>query len=305
MDGVLVIDKPEGISSHDIVREVKRLPCIDGKVGHTGTLDPMATGVLPLCIGRATRLSSFLMKGRKEYLATMKLGEETDTLDREGKVVYRAVDKIQVGAGDISRALKLFIGEISQVPPVYSAIKKNGVPLYKLARKGIKPKMETRKVFIYELELTRIDLPFVSFKAVVSSGTYVRALCRDIGRELGCYAYLYGLRRIRSGDFSIGESFSLEEFKSAPEENLRRYLIPIEKLLRDIPAVEVDGKVEEKLLNGAPPVLGMDFIIKGGVRAQSGEKVRFVSIGGRLLSIAEIMDVKDGKVVFSLLRVFA
>ncbi len=204
MNGVLIIDKPEGWTSHDVVAYVKkRLGA--RKVGHLGTLDPIATGVLPLVIDGATKFARFLDAGKKEYIARLRLGVETDTYDSAGKAVATA-DCSHIKEEDIERVLSSFRGRITQVPPMYSAVKRNGTPLYKLARKGITVERETKEVEIFALEITAMELPSVDFRAVCSKGTYIRAICHDAGRALGCGAHMAGLRRVRCGDFSIAEA---------------------------------------------------------------------------------------------------
>lgn len=204
--GVLVIDKPQGWTSHDVVAHVKR-KLKARKVGHLGTLDPLATGVLVLVINGATKYSSLLDTGAKEYLAVAKLGEETDTYDREGKVVA-SFDVSAITEEAVRRALDGFRGAISQVPPMYSAIKSNGKPLYKLARKGVTVEREARLVEVYRLDVVRIDIPVVEFKVLCSRGTYLRSMCHDLGKALGAGAHLADLRRLASGDFSISEAVS-------------------------------------------------------------------------------------------------
>ncbi|HEX7416157.1 MAG TPA: tRNA pseudouridine(55) synthase TruB, partial [Smithellaceae bacterium] len=207
MNGIVIIDKPAGKTSHDIVSEVKKI--MDAKkAGHTGTLDPMATGVLPICLNEATKLAQFLSGENKEYLATMLLGVKTDTLDTEGEVTGQS-DKF-VRDEEIKAALKQMVGKIRQVPPAYSAVKYCGKPLYKYARKGIFLETAAREVEIYSIVVEDISFPRVTFQIVCSKGTYIRTLCSDVGDLLGCGACLCGLRRLRSGLFSADMAVSLE-----------------------------------------------------------------------------------------------
>lgn len=297
MDGVLVIDKPKGLTSHDVVLKVRRVLDRREKVGHLGTLDPIATGVLPICIGKATRLSFFLMKGKKEYIATMKLGEETDTLDSQGNVIYRG--EIDVDVSAVDKVLQTFKGRKEQVPPSYSAIKRDGIPLYKLARKGIVFDLEPREVFIYDIALLNISLPFVTFRVITSPGTYVRSLCRDIGRALGCYGYMYDLRRIRSGEFSIEESLPLHNLSL---EVIEINIVPMNKLLFYMPYIEVDRATEDKIRKGIPPRMKW----YDGNKPTPGEMIRFLSKDGRLLSIAKVRGFDNkGGLSFCLLRVLS
>ncbi len=226
MNGILIADKPCGCTSHDVVARVKRA-LRARKVGHLGTLDPMATGVLPLVINKATKFARFLDGGKKEYLSTLKLGEETDTYDAEGRVVA-ATDPSSVEDGEIIKVLKGFIGKIRQVPPMYSSKKINGTPLYRMARKGIVVEREAREVEIFDLEVTEISIPYVKFSVSCSRGTYVRALCNDVGRALGCGAHLVKLRRTGSGPFSIAQSID----PASPGEVLARSIIPLEEALK-------------------------------------------------------------------------
>lgn len=223
--GVLVVDKPAGWTSHDVVAHVKR-KLKAKKVGHLGTLDPLATGVLVLVINGATKYSSLLDTGAKEYLAMARLGEETDTYDREGKVVASS-DVSGMTEESVRRALGGFRGVIRQVPPMYSAIKSNGTPLYKLARKGVTIEREAREVEIYGLEVFRIELPMVEFKVLCSRGTYLRSMCHDLGEALGTGAHLTELRRLASGDFSIGEAVP----PGIEAEGLAGRIIPLEEAL--------------------------------------------------------------------------
>lgn len=226
MNGVLVADKPNGWTSHDVVAVVKKKLGAK-KVGHLGTLDPLATGVLPLVINGATKYASLLGGGKKEYAASLKLGSATDTYDSEGKVIFSA-DPSGVTADDVARALKGFTGRIRQVPPMFSAVKRNGVPLYKLARKGVTVEREPREVEVFSLELTGVSLPFVSLLAACSRGTYIRSICHDLGEALGCGAHMTSLKRTGCGEFSIDESVSPE---ASPEE-LAKMVIPLEEALQ-------------------------------------------------------------------------
>ncbi|MBI1911865.1 MAG: tRNA pseudouridine(55) synthase TruB [Deltaproteobacteria bacterium] len=226
MNGVLIVDKPKGWTSHDAVAAVKRKLGAK-KVGHLGTLDPLATGVLVLVIDGATKFATSLDTGQKEYLSTLKLGEETDSYDTEGKVVFTG-DYSNITAEDIKKALGTFTGKIQQVPPMYSAIKKGGTPLYKLARKGVVLEREPREVEIFSLEVTRIELPLVEFRVACSKGTYIRSICHDTGKILGCGAHLTELKRLACGDFKIEDAVTPE----LTGEQLREKIIPLEEALR-------------------------------------------------------------------------
>lgn len=199
--GVIIIDKPSGWTSHDCVASVKkRLKA--RKVGHLGTLDPLATGMLVLVVNGATRFARFLDGGKKDYLVSMRLGSTTDTYDSEGAVLATG-DTSSISDGAVISAFSGFSGRIKQVPPMYSAIKKDGVPLYRLARKGEVIEREARDVEIFSLEILRVSVPDVEFRVVCSKGTYVRSICNDAGAILGCGGHLTGLRRMGSGPFRM------------------------------------------------------------------------------------------------------
>lgn len=225
MDGILVIDKPAKWTSNDAVQKVKRtIGAL--KVGHLGTLDPMATGVLPLVINRATKFADSFNRGIKVYVADMKFGEATDTCDAEGRLVETG-DVSGVKPEDAVKALKVFLGVIMQTPPMYSAIKIRGTPLYRLARKGLEVERAKREAVIYSMEVLRVSLPFARFRVACSRGTYVRSICAEAGLLLGCFAHMTGLRRMESSGFSIDEA-------TAPDGNkdeLVSRIIPLESAL--------------------------------------------------------------------------
>jgi len=217
MDGILVVDKPGGITSHQVVSTVKKLLGA-AKVGHGGTLDPLATGVLPIFLNRATRLSSFLTHGRKKYRATMKLGVETDTQDREGTITAEHAS-LPTDPQQITDVLHGFTGRLEQTPPMFSALKYRGTPLYKLARKGVSLERPARTVFIDEMTVREIRLPYVTFEVSCSPGTYVRTLCADSGRKLDCGAHLVELTRLQSGNFHLEDAITLDMLQRCSHEN--------------------------------------------------------------------------------------
>jgi len=219
MNGILIVDKPKGLTSHDVVNFVRKKFGIK-KVGHAGSLDPIATGVLVLLLGEATKLSAKLMSDDKVYDAALELGVTTDTLDADGKIAATK-DVSGVDNEKIKTVFSKFCGELLQEPPFFSAVKHNGTPLYKLARRGISVKKEPRRINIKELVIEKIDLPKIFFRVHCSKGTYIRKLCDDIGKELGCGAHMTFLRRVKSGDFGIEESISFEELKSITPEKLQ------------------------------------------------------------------------------------
>lgn len=250
MDGILLIDKPIGKTSHDMVYFVRRLTGIK-KVGHTGTLDPDATGVLPVCIGKATKVCDMLTASDKIYEAVLALGKTTDTQDASGNVLTEK--EVNVTCDDIIRITESFIGEIEQIPPMFSAIKKDGKKLYELARQGITIEREPRKVTIFDIKVKNIDLSLNIIRLVVhcSKGTYIRTLCEDIGNALGCGGYMHSLRRLSSGGFSIENCSTCDELKEIAElGKLSDYIIPADKVFSEYESVTLDAFLSSKLKNG-------------------------------------------------------
>jgi tRNA pseudouridine55 synthase len=238
MDGILIIDKPNGITSYQVVHTVKRLTGA-AKVGHGGTLDPLATGVLPIFLNKATRLVPFLMNGFKQYRATMQLGVETDTQDREGTVIAEN-RSLPADPQDIAEAVHSFKGVIAQIPPMYSALKYRGTPLYKLARKGVSLELVPRTIHIHAIRVIAIRLPLLTFEVECSPGTYIRTLCADIGRRLGCGAHLVSLTRLGCGSLVLDDAVKFEELPSLGEPDLlRQRLVPLCRCLTHLPLVMV------------------------------------------------------------------
>ncbi len=225
MDGIISVNKPKGITSYDVIRFIKSEFNFRGKIGHAGTLDPLAEGVLLILIGKATKLSSNLMYLEKEYIATMQLGKKTDTDDIEGEIIE--TKEVNVTNEDVIEVIKSFEGKYLQTPPLVSAIKYKGKPLYKLYKKGIIIKPEPKPVVIKKIEIEEIKLPYIRIRVFCSKGTYIRALCRDIGDKLGCGSTQIELKRTRIGPFSIEKSISLQQLK---EKGLENSIIPIQKL---------------------------------------------------------------------------
>jgi len=247
--GIIVIDKPQNITSAKVVAEVKRL-LNARKVGHAGTLDPFAAGVLVCCINDATRLARFLLAGNKTYDATLKLGIETDTQDMTGTVT--AVKPVKDWPEDtIKSAVKKFEGQIEQQPPVFSALKHKGTPLYRLARKGTPVQKPARKVHISKINILEVKLPLVHFEVSCSAGTYIRTLCADIGRQLGCGGHLLALTRTESSGFKIQQAISLARLeKQILAGDRKRYLISMTDAIGDMPACIADQKLIEKIRHG-------------------------------------------------------
>lgn len=244
MNGVINVYKPTGMTSYDVVHKVKKI-CNTKKVGHTGTLDPEASGVLPICIGRATKLVDYIMDEFKVYKAELLLGTVTDTYDREGKVIES--NEVNVTEEEVIKAIHSFKGQISQIPPMYSALKVNGKKLYDLARKGIEIEREPRNINIYDIEILEVNLPKVIFNVKCSKGTYIRSLCYDIGRNLGCGGAMWNLERTATGEFDIKNSVRLEELNI---DNVEQFLIPMDTALKKYERINIDVYFENMLING-------------------------------------------------------
>lgn len=279
MNGILNIFKPKGMSSFDVVRVVKKV-AKTGKVGHTGTLDPEATGVLPVCIGRATKIIDYIMDSEKIYEVTFKLGIRTTTYDLEGEILDEK-DTSNLSNEDILDVVKEFIGEYSQVPPMYSALKKNGVRLYELARQGIEVEREGRLINIYNIEDIKINNPYVSMKVTCSKGTYIRSLCYDIGEKLGVFATMTDLNRAKTSVFSQENSISVNDLT---EENIDDYIVTMEEALSKYEAITVHGKYIKLLVNGvrvADNRFTKDKIINNRLYRVYDEDSNFIGLGER------------------------
>jgi tRNA pseudouridine55 synthase len=280
VDGVLLIDKPVGLSSNDALIKAKRVVNAK-KAGHTGTLDPFATGLLPLCFGEATKFSQDLLEADKTYLATVHLGITTTTGDTEGEVLEtRDVD---VTAEQIEAGLARFRGPILQVPPMYSALKRDGKALYEYAREGITLEREARPVTIHELDLVAYAAPFLTIRVKCSKGTYVRVLGEDIGAHLGCGAHLSALRRVQVGALTTTNMVTLEELQA--HDNPLSLLAPVDALLSTFPRVDLTPELEKRFLNGQRLALGKEPV---SVPAEQG-RVR-VYADGRLLGTAILQE---------------
>jgi len=249
LDGFFIIDKQAGVTSHDIVAMVRRA-IGQKKVGHTGTLDPFATGVLPVAVGEGTKTIQFLDESVKEYRAVLKLGISTDTQDLTGSVT-RERDWSGLEVGDLERLLPRFTGKLSQLPPMFSALKRDGVPLYKLARAGVEVEREERQVEIHSLRFDWIRLPEAAFTVRCSRGTYVRTLADDIGEALGCGAHLLELRRSQSGLFREAEAISIDTLRACADP--ATLLFPLDRALAHLKAFELTADGGKKLANGVAP----------------------------------------------------
>ena len=278
MNGIIVIDKPQGKTSHDIVN-IMRKKFATRRVGHTGTLDPMATGVLPICIGNATRAADMLSASDKKYRATMILGKRTDTLDIDGEVTDEK--HVSVTEQQVYEVISGFVGEQDQIPPMYSAIKKDGKKLYDLARQGIEIEREPRRITIFSIDIIDINLPYITIDVHSSKGTYIRSLCDDIGTRLGCGAVMTSLRRTATGRFSIEDAYTLDELDEIRD--LSVTLKPTDTMFYDLPAITLNEKQEKSIING------VRMTWRTGVE---GETYRVYGADGRFLCISKLVDMR-------------
>ncbi len=282
--GVLNINKAPGMTSHDVVDAVRRILGVR-RVGHTGTLDPQGTGVLPVCVGRATRIAQYLTQAEKEYVMTLRLGITTDTLDGTGRETGRA-DATRVRRQDVEAVLPRFVGKIPQVPPLFSAKKRQGERLYRLARRGEVVEREPVTVTVFALELLGFDSPDVQLKATCSKGTYARSLCDDIGRALGCGGHLRALCRTRAGRFALEGSVTLETLEErVGTGRLGEVLLPIAEALGHLPGVRVAPEAGALILHGNAVTAGM--VVQFPSDVSRGKLVRVLGFRKQLLSLAE------------------
>ena len=298
MHGLLLLDKPAGLTSHDCVRQVRRL-FKTRKVGHAGTLDPLATGVLPIAIGNATKILQFLLAEDKSYRATFKLGITTDTLDSDGQIVLqRQVPSIS--SQTLIDICARFTGEIDQQPPMYSALKKDGVPLYKLARQGKEIERPTRRIKIFRLDIIESVADQVTIEVDCSKGTYIRSLAHDIGEALGCGAHITSLRRLRTGPFSIDECTTLEELGNASDK--QPFLVSADAALRNLPAAVLNDSGLARLKFGIPPQVE-DVTLDDP--PEPGTAVR-LQAAGELVAMARYAPLRENEKRgdFELIRVF-
>ena len=289
MNGIVLADKPAGISSAEVVRRVKSR-VKPARVGHLGTLDPFATGLLPIMIGEATKLAPFIDGGGKEYAGLIRLGVETDTLDRDGAEVRRA-DVPKISVENLAQVTARFTGAIEQIPPVYSAIKRAGVPLYRLARRGddVAPP-EKRSVEVKRLDLTCEAPDAIRFVATCSPGTYARSLARDIGVALGTVAHLDELRRTRNGAFSIADATPLSDIIEALDSGASLHLIALRDALVGLSEVAVDAIAEKRLRNGDSRALDSQVPPNGPlfkVISDSGDLIAVARATSRVTAIVE------------------
>jgi tRNA pseudouridine55 synthase len=278
ISGILNVDKPAGMTSHDVVDRVRQMRS-QRRVGHAGTLDPSATGVLVVCLGQATRVAEYLMASDKVYRAQIRLGVSTDTHDAEGEVTATAEVAVSEEEGwRLRRALASFVGSIQQMPPMYSALKREGTPLYKLARQGITVEREARSVEIYNIELLDWMPPLFTVQVECSPGTYIRALARDLGQKLDCGAHLQSLTRLASGQFTLEEAVSLDELAEAfAQGNWQEFIHPLDKALLDFEPMVVDAQTEKRIRYGQQ--------VQALAACERGELRRAYSQTGELIAI--------------------
>ncbi len=283
MQGLLIINKPEGITSFGAVARVRKCAATR-RVGHTGTLDPMATGVLPIFVGRATSLSSFLLEADKGYTATFLFGTVTDTDDITGNIIEQK--QVDLTKEQVLNAINKFVGTISQVPPMFSAIKQGGVPMYKLARKGQAVEIPERQVTVYSITpKSEFENNEITVEIKCSKGTYIRALCRDIGEYLGCGATLKSLRRDFTSGFSLAEAVNLDELT---EQNLEGYLISAERAVEHLRKINVSEKQATRFSNGGK----LDIDRLHFRSAEDGECVR-IAFDNELIGIGQVDKEKN------------
>jgi tRNA pseudouridine55 synthase len=262
IDGVVLLDKPAGMSSQGAVTAVKRAFNAD-KAGHTGTLDPMATGLLPICLGEATKYSQDLLEADKSYVARVKFGARTDTGDAEGRIIEEFALPQFVNEAAIRSALDAllakFTGPISQVPPMYSALKRDGKPLYEYARAGVELERTARDITIHQIRWTDIQWPEATLEVSCSKGTYIRVLAEDLGNALGCGAHLTGLRRTEVGHLTLEQSFTLESIQQGIKDT-STYILPVDALLQTLPHLTVDEQQAKRLEMGQRVPLNLPSI---------------------------------------------
>ncbi|MCH2392528.1 MAG: tRNA pseudouridine(55) synthase TruB [Nitrospinales bacterium] len=306
-DSIVNLFKPVGPTSFDMVCSVRRILGVK-KAGHIGTLDPAADGVLPICLNRSTRIIQFLSPLQKTYRATLELGSETDTQDATGRKVSTK-DPSLVNETKIKQVFQTFVGEKDQIPPMYSAKKKNGIPLYKLARNGINIARDPVKITIYSIDFIKKEENQVLFEVRCSAGTYIRTLSHDIGKKLGCYAHMVRLTRTKVGLFGLGRTLTLEELKVAYEEgSLPEKLLPLEEALNFLPAIRVKEEYLESVSHGV--ALSKCFLETLPDRFEPGHYFRVFGNNDKVVAVVEpvvdqdkLPELTPGDIVFKAKRV--
>lgn len=307
LSGILVVDKPAGMTSHDVIERL-RVILHTKRIGHAGTLDPSAEGVLLACVNQATKVVQFLTEYDKEYIAVIKLGITTDTYDGEGKITTTKED-FKISSGKIKRTILSFKGKIEQNPPLYSAIKHQGKKLYQYARAGQEVERKKREVEIKDIQIQEINPPYVKLKINCSKGTYVRSLAHDVGKKLGCGAYLYFLRRTRVGPFKLEEALSIEKISDIQaEDKIEDALLPIEKAFLHLPSAVVNEWFTERVQHGVPLQSSSVSRIEGDFDQNQtislkSEKEKIVAFGKALTSAKNFLDSEYEQKLFEYIRV--
>lgn len=282
INGIINVYKEQGYTSHDVVAKLRGIAG-QKKVGHTGTLDPDATGVLPVCLGKATKVCGLLTDKDKVYEAVLLLGRETDTQDATGEILREMT--VEVGEQEARAAVLSFLGDYRQIPPMYSALKVNGKKLCDLARSGIEVERKARAVQILDIEILQMELPRIAMRVHCSKGTYIRTLCHDIGQKLGCGGCMEALKRVRSGDFSIEEALTLEEIQAKRDAGkLQEILYPVDYVFSDLPKRVVQRKYEKLLYNGNR--ISPEFFVPEPEK-KTERRMRIYDEAGRFIGIYE------------------
>lgn len=307
LSGVLPVNKPSGVTSHDVIQRLRQILHIR-RIGHAGTLDPSASGVLLVCVGKATKLVQFLTEYDKEYEAVIKLGITTETYDGEGKITSIKED-FKIGPDQVMKAIDSFKGRIWQVPPLYSAIKHKGKKLYQYARAKKMVERKKREVEIKDIDVIDMNIPYVKLRINCSKGTYVRSLAHDLGEKLGCGAFLFSLRRTRVGPFKLQGALGLEKISQVEDENrIQEIMIPIEKVLSYLSSVVVKESFAEKVRHGIPLTVSSvlstegDFKKDQTISIKDGRK-NILAIGKALSSARDFQDPDYKNKLFEYIRV--
>lgn len=274
IDGVFLLDKPLGFSSNQALKKIQWLFNAK-KAGHTGTLDPMATGLLPICLGEATKFSHRLLDAHKSYIATIQLGITTSTGDQEGEVISEK--EVVLNEAQLKDTLKKFIGDTTQIPPMYSALKFEGKPLYEYAREGIEIERKSRQIKIFDIKLINIEKSIITIEVLCSKGTYIRTLAEDIGQTMGCGAYLKGLERTQTGNFQLSEALSIEALEAMPMASREKALMPIDVLLEELSSIKLNMAELDAIKKGQ----SIDF------NSKNDKEVRLYSPSGQFVGVGQ------------------
>ena len=274
IDGVFLLNKPLGFSSNQALKKIQWLLNAK-KAGHTGTLDPMASGLLPICLGEATKFSNRLLNANKTYIATVQLGVTTTTGDQEGEVISEK--EAVLNEAQLKETLQKFLGDITQIPPMYSALKFEGRPLYEYARQGIEIERKSRQITIYDIRLMEFQGSVMTIEVSCSKGTYIRTLAEDIGHALGCGAHLKGLERTQTGNFQLTEALTIEALEAMDSISREKVLLPIDALLEGLPSIELTSAETELIKKGQ----SIDFISK------NEEELRLYSVSGQFVGVGQ------------------